>query len=1212
MKRTPRKWLAYAVALLLASSIIWQPASPAEPQTRLPQSGKVTQSKSAPHSTADKPPAGLPMSFEPNVGQANAEVRFLARANGFTMLLDSKGATMALAAPSSTSSPPPKGVAYTQPSVLSRQSSILSLQLVAANPAAQLVGEDALPARSNYFIGSDPAQWHTNVPNYARVVAKAVYPGIDMVWYGSGGNLEYDFVLAAAADPHAIRLKVAGATITQAGDELALHTATGTLYQHAPHIYQQTANGQQPVSGEYKMLGSDEVGFAISAYDTSQPLVIDPQLTYSTYFGGSGNEIGLGIELDSNKDIYVVGDTTSTDFYTTTNAYQRSFGGVQDAFISKLSPNGQTLLYSTYIGGSGSDEGRAIALDSSGNAYITGYTYSANFPLQNAFQPAYGGNGDAFVTALSADGSSLLYSTYLGGSNIENGHDIKVDTSGAAYVTGWTASTDFTTTVGAIQRTYGGSIYDAFVTKLNPNGSLAYSTYLGGGDEDRGEGIALDSADNIYVTGVTSSTNFYTTTNALQGNNHGLGDGFVTELNAAGTVISYSTYLGGGSYDRSSAIVVDGSGAMYVSGWTASTNFYTTTNAYQGSYGGGSYDIFATKINPNGSAAYSTYLGGGGFDVGNSLAVDNQGHAYVIGYTQSSNFPLQNPIQPNWAGGGDITISEFNSNGTALLYSTYLGGSNDDSGFGIALDSADTAYIVGQSNSTDFPTVVPFQGTLNGTNYDAIIAKIANPPPTATPTITATTTTLATITGTPPPNVPPTYTGTDTPTPTATSTSSPTDTATPTPTPTDTAIPTRTAVATITGTSSPNVPPTYTFTDTPTPTATPTSSPTDTATATPIPTDTATATLTPVATITGTSSPNIPPTYTLTDTPTPTATPTSLPTDTATATLTPTDTATATRTPVATVTSTSSPNIPPTYTATDTPLPTDTETPTITTTIIATDTPTATMTMTSTAIPTDTPAATATFTGTTMPTDTPAATMTFTGTTTPTDTPAATLTFTGTTSPTDTPAATMTTTNTPQPQVSVTPTDCPNPFVDIIGSVFYHSIHTLYCRGVVSGTDATHFSPAASATRGQMARIIALGFGVPLVTPGGQSFTDVPSSYYAYIYIESDYAATILGGYTAAQCATAGVAFPCYLPEHWITRAEFTRLVVRAANPTRVTPLGGPTFVDVPTTYWAYIYIETGYAHGFIHGVDGIHFQPDRNIRRDEMCHVIYLASGGG
>ncbi len=1123
---------------------------------------------------ANKAADGLPLSFEPNQGQAGAGVRFLARANGFTMLLTSDGATMALAAPSSVNAPAPEGATATQPSARSPQPSVLSFQLVGANPAAPVVGEQALPGKSNYFIGNDPAQWHTNVPNYAQVRVKGVYAGIDMVWYGNGDNLEYDFVLAAGADPNAIRLKVAGATVTQKGDELALHTAGGTLYQHAPHIYQQLSSpppmwgggwvggaSQQQVSGAYKMLGNNEVGYAISAYDRSQPLVIDPQLTYSTYFGGSGAERGLGIALDSNKDIYVVGDTTSTDFYTTTNAYQRVYGGVQDAFISKLSPDGQSLLYSTYFGGSGSDEGRAIALDSSGNAYITGYTYSPNFPLQNAMQPTYGGSGDAFVSELSADGASLLYSTYLGGSNTENGHDIKVDSSGAAYVTGWTASTDFTTTVNAIQTTYGGSIYDAFVTKLNPNGSLAYSTFLGGGDDDRGEGIALDSQNNIYVTGVTSSTNFYTTTNAVQYYNNGLGDGFVTELNAAGTVISYSTYLGGRGYDRSSAIAVDSSGAMYVSGWTASTNFYTTTNAYQRSYGGGSYDIFTTKLNPDGSAAYSTYLGGSGFDVSYSLALDSQGHAYVVGFTQSSNFPVVNPIQPGFHGGNDITVTEFSGDGSALIYSTYLGGNSGDSSFAVAVDSADTAYIVGQTNSSDFPTVVPFQGSLRGANFDAIIAEIANPSPSptltpsSTATITATSTLVPSITGTPAPNVPPTYTPTDTPIPTESATVLPTDT----------------------GTPAPNVPPTYTPTDTPIPTESATVPPTDTATATP--------TIVP-PTITSTASPTS--TTTSTDTPTATVTLTSttIPTNTPAATATLTSTTMPTNTPAATIT--------------------------LTGTTMPTDTPAATLTLTGTTMPTNTPAATVTLTGTTIPTDTPAATVTLTGTTMPTNTPAATVTLTGTTIPTITPAATITTTNTPLPQVSVTPTDCANPFVDIIGSVFYHSIHTLYCRGVVSGTDASHFSPAASATRGQMAKVIALGFGVPLVTPGGQTFTDVPSSYYAYIYVESDYAATILGGYTASECAAAGAAFPCYLPERPITRAEFTRLVVRAANPTRVTPTGGPTFVDVAANYWAYIYIETAYAHGYIHGVDNTHFQPNRNIRRDEMCHVIYLASGGG
>ena len=628
----------------------------------------------------------------------------------------------------------------------------IRLELIGANPSPQVVGREELPGKSNYFIGNDPAKWRTNVPTYRKVEYREVYPGVSLVYYGNpaaAAQLEYDFVVAPGADPGQIRLGVEGAgrvEVDAEGDLVLQAAAGGQVRFHKPLVYQEVDGARREVEGSFTLRSSSlksavrnpqsEIGFEVAAYDPTYPLVIDPVLVYSTYLGGSGGDWGYGIAVDSSGNAYVTGSTVSSNFPTANAVQARYGGGDSDAFVSKLNAAGSALVYSTYLGGSGDDWSWGIAVDSSGNAYVTGPTASRNFPTANALQASNRGSHDAFVTKLNAAGSALVYSTYLGGSGDDAGTGMALDSSGNAYVTGLTSSRNFPT-ANAVQASYGGGMYDAFVTKLNAAGSaLVYSTYLGGSDEDGGSGIAVDSSGNAYVTGMTNSSNF-PTANALQASNRGSNDAFVTKLNAAGSALVYSTYLGG-SGDEVGLIAVDSSGNAYVTGETSSGNF-PTANALHASSGGGRSDAFVTKLNAAGSAlVYSTYLGGSGEEGGSGIAVDSSGNAYVTGYTGSSNFPTSNALQASNRGLRDAFVTKLNAAGSALVYSTYLGGSDEDDGWGIAVDSSGNAYVAGYTESSNFPTAGALQPAYGGGAYDAFIAKITEGAPSCSYSISPT------------------------------------------------------------------------------------------------------------------------------------------------------------------------------------------------------------------------------------------------------------------------------------------------------------------------------------------------------------------------------------------------------------------------------------------------------------------------------------------
>ncbi len=683
--------------------------------------------------------AKLPLSFVPNVGHLNAAVRYYAQAAGFSVAFGGGEALLALIDGQG------KGVA-------------LALRFEGANPTIAPQGRQRLSGTVNYLRGSDPAAWQTDLPTYGEVVYPNLWPGIDLAFRGGAGQLKYEFIVAPGADVSAIRLVYRGAhgiSLDPAGD-LRIATALGALTDTRPVSYELDGSTRVPVETWFVLYEGNAYGFALGPRgDSRLPLVIDPGLVYSTYLGGALRERAFAIAVDRDGNAYVTGRTESVDFPTTPGAFDTTQNGSFDVFVAKLNPAGSALVYSTYLGGSQNDQGFGIAVDSSGNAYVTGVTESADFPTTpGAFDVTYNGNdprcvpdpgspcvADAFVTKLNASGSRLVYSTYLGGARHDEGTAIAVDSAGNAYVTGWTGSgididpLNFPTTAGAFDTTYNGS-GDAFVTKLNPAGSaLVYSTFLGGGPfgdgihgHDRGRAIAVDSAGNAYVTGQTRSASFPTTPGAFDTtqNSVGVEDAFVTKLNATGSALIYSTYLGGSLYDEGFGIAVDSSGNAYVTGVTRSTDFPTMAGAFRTTHSG-SDDAFVTKLNATGSAlVYSTYLGGTLDDDAFAIAVDSAGNAYVTGGTESTDFPTTaGAFDTTHNGLADVFVTKLNVAGSTLAYSTYLGGTGSEAARAIAVDPSGNVYVAGSTGSTDFPTTPgAFDTTHNGA-ADAFVAKLA-------------------------------------------------------------------------------------------------------------------------------------------------------------------------------------------------------------------------------------------------------------------------------------------------------------------------------------------------------------------------------------------------------------------------------------------------------------------------------------------------------
>jgi hypothetical protein len=731
----------------------------------------------------------LPLSFEANHGQVDSSVQYLARGAGFGIYFTGQEAVLALHKPASRlaavsghSRLEVRGVGLTTSGPASPQEArkvaptamttdVIRMQLAGANSHTRPTGLDPLPGTSNYILGKDPSKWHTAIPNYSRVKYAGVYDGVDLMYYGNQSQLEYDFIVAPHADPASIRLRFAGASRLSLDPDgnLAIHAPDGSVSFQKPVLYQETRGGRRPVAGSFKLLDRDTISFAIGAYDRGRPLVIDPILAYSTFFGGSNAEFAVAVTADAAGNAYVCGLTISTDFPLTAGAFQsvnyaEAQNAVSTAFVSKFDASGSALLYSTYLGGNAiadalheqGDYAHGIAVDAGGNAYVTGWTYSSDFPItsgafQTTDQAANIAQATGFVTKLSPSGTGLVYSTYLGGDVLDEPNSIAIDATGNAYVSGITFSGNFPVSSAAFQKinnSAGTNGFNAFVTKLNPAGSeLVYSTYLGGANSGGTtigniywtNPIAIDKSGDAYVAGFTASGDYPVTSSAFQKVSHATGFAVtVTKLNPTGSALIYSTYLSGSTTSISEGLAVDSSGDAYVAGYTSDQDFPVTTGAFQTTNKADtntsiSSDTvnsgFITKLNPTGSAlVYSTYLGGTtgpwGGDHIYALALDSTGHAYVTGGAMSADFPVTaNAYQPTNRGATHCCdyltytsngfLAEMNFAGNGLLYSTYIGGSgtqnpNGPGGYGdeayyLALGPNSNAYVVGYTTSPNFP-----------------------------------------------------------------------------------------------------------------------------------------------------------------------------------------------------------------------------------------------------------------------------------------------------------------------------------------------------------------------------------------------------------------------------------------------------------------------------------------------------------------------------
>ena len=646
--------------------------------------------------------AGLEPAFEANVGQTHPQVRFLSRGRGAQLFLTDHEAVLRFGTSTSAT---------------------LRLRMPGANAHAEPRGLDPLTGYSNYFVGSDPRDWHRSVAHFGRVIYPEVYPGIDLAFHSAGREFEYDFILQPGRTPQVITVDFVGATHLKMDSEgnLVLTTAAGSVCQKKPVAYQVKENRRISVDATYVLKGPTRAGFRVGQYDPSLPLVIDPVLSFSVYQGGTGLDQAYGIAVDAAGNTYITGTTESVNFPLQSQAAGYPNDSRKNAFVMKLNPQGTTVLYSTYLGGSADDEGLAITVDSSGQALVSGYTDSTNFPTASPYRATNSGARDGFITRLSPTGSTLVYSTYLGGSGSDLAFAIALDGQNNFYVAGSTTSTSFPT-VNPYQATLV-ALRDAFVAKFNPTGStLLYSTYLGGNADDVGYGIAVDTSGSAYVAGITQSDNF-PTANAMQSSYEGSTDVFVTKLNPAGSTLAYSTYLGAGFFEDCYSIAVDDQGSAHVAGSTESATF-PVTSPYQISKRTGA-DAFITKLSPSGkNRVYSTFLGGNGEDRANAIAVDRMGNATITGYTLSSDFPSAEPLQPAYGGGQDAFVSRLNPTGVSLLYSTYLGGSGSDTGNAVAVDTSGNAFVAGTTFSTNL-TVTSGSPSYRGAG-DAFAVKISD------------------------------------------------------------------------------------------------------------------------------------------------------------------------------------------------------------------------------------------------------------------------------------------------------------------------------------------------------------------------------------------------------------------------------------------------------------------------------------------------------
>jgi len=693
----------------------------------------------------------MPLAFTENKGQWNDNVLFRANANGATMWFTEDGATYQF-----TRSIPNDDITTDDPMDHTRyqesngfESIAIKASFVGANSNPQVIGTNVMEYKCNYFIGNDPNEWHTDVLNYESIIYEEIYSGIDLKYYGNGIEMEYDFIVSPGADPSQICVCYEGAKSISVNDngELMVETDWESVIESKPLVYQEQAGKRIPIECSYTLKGENKFGFEFNkGYNSTYTLVIDPVLSFSSYLGGGQAESSPQIAVDNNGSIYVSGSTNSPDYPVTFGAFQEEYISANVmGFISKMTSDGSSLVYSTYFGGSAIELVNGMDIDAFGSVIVTGYTGSIDFPLQNAYQDTLNGSSEAFVSKLNESGDSLIFSTYLGGSEHDYGLDVAADINGNVYITGYTTSNDFPiynafdSTIGASNPGYS----DAFVAKLTSNGdSLIYSTFLGGRFDENDlaglccGGIDADSSGAAYVTGTTNSDDFPTTPSAYQSEFAGYWDAFVSKINSDGDSLEYSTYLGGPNLPEcggtfANDIAVSNDGSAYVTGETCPT-FPVTAGAFQETFGGYT-DAFVAKLNSDGSSLdYNTYLGGGGEDIGLGIDVDNSGKAYIIGETGSSDFPVFNAYQSTYGYGDcDAFVAVIVEDGSDVVFSSYFGGSgseyasNSFRGNDIAIGVNNNIYIAGATRSTDLPIYDAYQDSLYG-ECDIFIAKIGN------------------------------------------------------------------------------------------------------------------------------------------------------------------------------------------------------------------------------------------------------------------------------------------------------------------------------------------------------------------------------------------------------------------------------------------------------------------------------------------------------
>ncbi len=715
--------------------------------------------------------AERPLDFEPNLGQFRPGLRYVAHVTGYALGVTRTGLELEMS---------PKAHSGTNSRVNEERGSgpvRLEMRFAGANPNAPASGVEELPGKANYFFGRNPRSWRTNVPTYAKVRTRGVYPGIDLVYYGNQPRLEYDFVVRPRANPGRIRLAFEGASglrIDRKGD-LLVETAAGAVRLHKPAVYQVLLGGRQAGQrvyrrGGWQALTKQTAEFRLGRYDHSRELVIDPVLSFSTYLGGSGGDTANTIAVDAQGNAYVAGETASTDFPVTANAFQKTCGTSQSpcrtmGFVAKLSADGSTLLYATYLGGSQYTQVSALAVDSAGDAYLTGYTNAADFPTTSgAFQTTCNPSDPTaqycaapFVTKLDPSGSSLLYSTYLGetgsltlgsfGPAIQ-GNGIALDSAGDAYVGGGTTLTNFPTTAGAFEaQDPMPGVEHGFLSELNPAGTaLVFSTYLGGTGQDQVNAVTVSGSQAVYATGETVSLDFPTSSGAFQ---RGLYSGpnvlgpnaFVVKFSLSGS-LDYSTLLGGTGQSGGQAIAVDSAGAAYITGDSNYGDFPTTPDGFETTSASG--PAYVAKVHPDGCALeYATYLGPqqSGFTTlrPSAIALDASGDMYVAGQlyqsdlsstvSSSLNLPMVNPLQPTLSYNSGF-VGELNATGSALLFSSPFGGSDVTQVNAMALDSQGDIYVTGETRDTDLPVANALESTCSSCTSSAFsntsfVAKIS-------------------------------------------------------------------------------------------------------------------------------------------------------------------------------------------------------------------------------------------------------------------------------------------------------------------------------------------------------------------------------------------------------------------------------------------------------------------------------------------------------